>query len=185
MELLQLIDELLMDAVVNAEIRGGPPTLGAAMRHAVFPGGARIRPRLCLAVAMACGETRSATAEAAATAIELLHCASLVHDDLPCFDNAPLRRGLPSVHAQYGERIAILAGGSVHPVIKHSRPPQSGQMVMSMQNTRSSWHSWPSHGDLPMSWGHGQAVVVQGWYVQRHGGVPALAWMTSSGGACG
>ena len=113
MELLQLIDELLMDAVVNAEIRGGPPTLGAAMRHAVFPGGARIRPRLCLAVAMACGETRSATAEAAATAIELLHCASLVHDDLPCFDNAPLRRGLPSVHAQYGERIAILSGDAL------------------------------------------------------------------------
>ncbi len=113
MELLQLIDELLMDAVVNAEIRGGPPTLGAAMRHAVFPGGARIRPRLCIAVAMACGETRSATAEAAATAIELLHCASLVHDDLPCFDNAPLRRGLPSVHAQFGERIAILAGDAL------------------------------------------------------------------------
>lgn len=114
MELLQLIDELLMDAVVNAEIRGGPPTLGAAMRHAVFPGGARIRPRLCLAVAMACGETaRNATAEAAATAIELLHCASLVHDDLPCFDNAPLRRGLPSVHAQFGERIAILAGDAL------------------------------------------------------------------------
>lgn len=113
MELLPLIDELLMDAVVNAEIRGGPPTLGAAMRHAVFPGGARIRPRLCMAVNLACGEPLNATAEAAATAIELLHCASLVHDDLPCFDNAPLRRGLPSVHAQYGERIAVLAGDAL------------------------------------------------------------------------
>ena len=65
-----------------------PPGLMAAVRHAVFPGGARIRPRLCLAVARACGEDDPAAADAAAAAIELLHCASLVHDDLPCFDDA-------------------------------------------------------------------------------------------------
>ena len=60
-----------------------------------FPRGARIRPRLCLAVAGACGDDDPASAEAAAAAIELLHCASLVHDDLPCFDDAdPPRQGL-------------------------------------------------------------------------------------------
>jgi geranylgeranyl diphosphate synthase type II len=55
----------------------------------VFPGGARIRPQLCLAVANACGDDDPTLADAAAVAIELLHCASLVHDDLPCFDDAP------------------------------------------------------------------------------------------------
>jgi geranylgeranyl diphosphate synthase type II len=79
----------------------------------VFPGGARIRPRLCLAVASACGEDDPAIAEAAAASIELLHCASLVHDDLPCFDNAPLRRGKPSVHLAFEERIAVLAGDAL------------------------------------------------------------------------
>lgn len=88
----------------------GPPALAAAMRYAVFPGGARIRPRLCLAVAMACGDDQPATADCAAAAIELLHCASLVHDDLPCFDDAELRRGKPSVHKAFGERLAVLAG---------------------------------------------------------------------------
>jgi len=91
----------------------GPPLLGAAMRHAVFPGGARVRPRLCLAVAYACGDDNPAAADAAACAIELLHCASLVHDDLPCFDDAAIRRGRPSVHAAYGAPLAVLAGDAL------------------------------------------------------------------------
>jgi geranylgeranyl diphosphate synthase type II len=80
------------------------------MRHAVFPKGARIRPRLTLAVAAACGDDQPRLASAAAAAIELLHCASLVHDDLPCFDDADTRRGRPSVHRAYGEPLAVLAG---------------------------------------------------------------------------
>jgi geranylgeranyl diphosphate synthase type II len=80
------------------------------MRHAVFPGGARIRPILCLSVARACGDGDPALSDAAAAAIELLHCASLVHDDLPCFDDAATRRGQPSVHAAFGERLAVLSG---------------------------------------------------------------------------
>jgi len=83
------------------------------MRHAVFPRGARIRPRLCLAVAMACGDTRPSSSTAAAAAIELLHCASLVHDDLPCFDDADTRRGLPSVHRAFGESLAVLTGDAL------------------------------------------------------------------------
>ena len=83
------------------------------MRHAVFPRGARIRPRLCLAVAAACGEDAPAVTEAAAAAIELLHCASLVHDDLPCFDNADTRRGRPTVHRGFGEPLAVLAGDAL------------------------------------------------------------------------
>lgn len=91
-----------------------PPRLAAAMRHAVFPGGARFRPRLLLAVSQACsgGATAASAdaAEAAAVAVELVHCASLVHDDLPCFDNAPIRRGRMSVHAKYGDALAVLVG---------------------------------------------------------------------------
>jgi geranylgeranyl diphosphate synthase type II len=83
------------------------------MRHAVFPRGARIRSRLCLAVAAACGEDDPAAADGAAAAIEFMHCASLVHDDLPCFDNADTRRGRPSVHRAYGEPLAVLAGDAL------------------------------------------------------------------------
>src|ERR1700761_1050921 len=91
----------------------GPPLLAAAMRHAVFPRGARIRARLCLAVAAACGEDDEAAADGAAAAIEFMHCASVVHDDLPCFDNAEMRRGRPSVHRAYGEPLAVLAGDAL------------------------------------------------------------------------
>ena len=104
------IEHALHAAVASGESPGCPPRLAAAMRHAVFPGGARIRPQLCMAVARACGDSDPALSDAAAAAIELLHCASLVHDDLPCFDNAPTRRGQASVHSAFGERLAVLAG---------------------------------------------------------------------------
>src|SRR5262249_58610889 len=90
-----------------------PRRLSAAMRGAVFPKGARVRPRLCHAVASACGDDEPRATEAAGAAIELLHCASLVHDDLPCFDDAALRRGRPSVHAAFGEPLAVLAGDAL------------------------------------------------------------------------
>lgn len=90
-----------------------PAKLAGAMRHAVFPGGARVRPRLCLAVSHACGNGDPAAAEAAATAIELLHCASLVHDDMPVFDDARTRRGQLSVHAKFGSPIALLTGDAL------------------------------------------------------------------------
>lgn len=92
---------------------GHPPRLAAAMQHAVFPGGARIRPKLVLAVAQACGEDDPALTDGVSAAIELLHCASLVHDDLPCFDAAETRRGRPSVHRAFGERLAVLAGDAL------------------------------------------------------------------------
>jgi len=107
------IEQALAASVATAEAAGSPPRLAAAIRHAVFPGGARIRPRLCLAVARACGDDRPGVAAAAAASIELLHCASLVHDDLPCFDDAPIRRGKPSVHRAFGERLAVLTGDAL------------------------------------------------------------------------
>jgi geranylgeranyl diphosphate synthase type II len=68
---------------------------------------------LTLAVAHACGDDDPELADAAASAIELLHCASLAHDDLPCFDDADVRRGRPSVHAAFGAPIALLAGDAL------------------------------------------------------------------------
>lgn len=103
------IEAALSSAVLYAA-EGAPPKLSEAFRYAVFPGGARIRPRLCAAVAAACGEDLPELTDAAAAALELLHCASLVHDDLPCFDDADLRRGRPAVHRVFGEAIGVLVG---------------------------------------------------------------------------
>ena len=107
------IEGALEAAVTRTMAENGPPLLSAAIRHAVFPGGARVRPRLALAVAQACGGDDPALADAAACAIEMLHCASLVHDDLPCFDNADIRRGRASVHAVFGAPLAVLAGDAL------------------------------------------------------------------------
>ena len=107
------IEQALDGAIQRAETRGAPPRLAAAMRHAVWPGGARIRPHLCLAVSLACGDRHPLLADGAAAALELMHCASLVHDDLPCFDDASTRRGQPAVHVVYGERLAVLAGDAL------------------------------------------------------------------------
>ena len=83
--------------------------LHAAMRYGVFPGGKRIRPMLVLAVTEAlAGNLEDALP--AASALELLHCYTLIHDDLPCMDNDTMRRGLPTCHIRYGEATALLAG---------------------------------------------------------------------------
>ena len=110
---MKRIEKGLHQALAIAESKTAPQNLQKALHHSVFPGGARIRPQLCLAVAAACGDDDPGLSTAAAGAIELLHCASLVHDDLPCFDNAMTRRGRPSVHAAFGERIAVLAGDAL------------------------------------------------------------------------
>jgi geranylgeranyl diphosphate synthase type II len=111
--LIGQLEGSIQHILADATQPGCPARLAQAMRHAVFPGGARLRPRLCLAVALACEAPNPPSAMAAASSIELLHCASLVHDDLPCFDDANLRRGKPSVHRAYGERIAVLTGDAL------------------------------------------------------------------------
>ena len=107
------IEDALHSAVSRADAPSTPPKLAKAIHHAVFPGGARVRPQLCLAVAGACGDDAPTVADASAASIELLHCASLVHDDLPCFDDADTRRGRPSVHCAYGEALAVLTGDAL------------------------------------------------------------------------
>ena len=113
MDLTQRLELALSGAFALVNGPDAPPRLKAAMHHAVFPGGGRIRPRLTLAVARACGDEASELADACACAIELLHCASLCHDDLPCFDDAAVRRARPSVHAAFGPELAVLAGDAL------------------------------------------------------------------------
>jgi geranylgeranyl diphosphate synthase type II len=113
MDAMTRIERSLVAALARTHGPRAPPRLAEAMRYAVFPRGARIRARLCLSVAAACGDDEPAAADAAAASIELLHCASLVHDDLPCFDDAATRRGKPSVHRAFGEPLAVLAGDAL------------------------------------------------------------------------
>ncbi|MBP8150052.1 MAG: polyprenyl synthetase family protein [Limnohabitans sp.] len=91
-----------------------PADLGLAMRYAVLDGGKRLRPLLVQATAEAVGvSTDSAASLRAACALELIHAYSLVHDDMPCMDNDVLRRGKPTVHVQFGEAQALLAGDAL------------------------------------------------------------------------
>ena len=113
MQTSERIEQALHRVVSRAQGAGAPSLLASAIGYAVFPGGHRIRPRLCLAVAQSCGDGDPTAADAAAASIELLHCASLVHDDLPCFDDAGLRRGKASVHVEFGSPIAVLTGDAL------------------------------------------------------------------------
>ncbi len=110
--------ERRIEAAIQAALKLGqgpdaPARLAQALPYAVLPGGARIRPTILMSVAMACGDDRPALADAACAALELIHCASLVHDDLPAFDDADTRRGKATVHRAYSEPLAVLAGDSL------------------------------------------------------------------------
>jgi len=104
------IERALERALTRATPELMPRRLGNALRDAIFPGGARLRPHLCLIAAVANGDPRPSLTARACAAVELIHCASLVHDDLPCFDDAEIRRGRPSIQHAYGEAAAVLVG---------------------------------------------------------------------------
>lgn len=83
-----------------------------SMRYSLLAGGKRIRGALCLAFCELCGGTAAQAVEFAA-ALEMVHCYSLIHDDLPCMDNDDFRRGKPTNHRVYGEAKAVLAGDAL------------------------------------------------------------------------
>jgi farnesyl diphosphate synthase len=89
-----------------------PANLGEVMRYGVLDGGKRLRPLLVLAAAQAV-EGNTEAALRAACSVELIHAYSLIHDDMPCMDNDVLRRNKPTVHVQYGEASALLAGDAM------------------------------------------------------------------------
>ncbi|WP_349365064.1 MAG: polyprenyl synthetase family protein [Roseitalea porphyridii] len=164
MDMQKRIERALETALKHTTAGGQPPKIAAALRYAIFPGGARVRPRLCLAVAMACGDDNPQAADAAATAIEFLHCASLVHDDMPCFDNADTRRGKPSVHAAYSEPLALLAGDALIiaafetiarecVAIPHLIAPLTGTVAraVGMPHGLVAGQAWESEDDIPLA----------------------------------
>ncbi|XP_010487253.1 PREDICTED: geranylgeranyl pyrophosphate synthase 11, chloroplastic [Camelina sativa] len=89
-----------------------PLTIQEAVRYSLLAGGKRVRPLLCIAACELVGGDE-ATAMSAACAVEMIHTSSLIHDDLPCMDNADLRRGKPTSHKVFGEDMAVLAGDAL------------------------------------------------------------------------
>ncbi len=114
-----------------------PAGLGAAMRYAVLDGGKRLRPLLVLGSAEAFGiDAGNHSHEAglrAACAVELIHAYSLVHDDMPCMDNDVLRRGKPTVHVQFGEAQALLAGDALQALAFELLTPDDGCVSAGVQ----------------------------------------------------
>ena len=104
----QLLDRLLSATPAEGEI-ARPPRITEAMRYSGLGGGKRLRPFLTVETAALFGVKREHALMAGA-AIELVHCYSLVHDDLPAMDDDDLRRGRPTAHKKFDEATAILAG---------------------------------------------------------------------------
>ena len=137
-----------LDAWVNADAapgvnHGAPAALVAAMRYAVLDGGKRLRPLLVLAAHEAVAgaqqpaglATGLSAALRAACAVELIHAYSLVHDDMPCMDNDVLRRGKPTVHVQFGEAQALLAGDALQAFAFELLTPEGDALSPATQAT--------------------------------------------------
>jgi geranylgeranyl diphosphate synthase type II len=107
-DLRELVEQYLETLELDPDLGG----LRVALRYALEPGGKRVRPVLCLAVAEAAGAD-VVSALPAAAALELVHAFSLVHDDLPALDDDDERRGRPSLHVAFGEGVALLAGDAL------------------------------------------------------------------------
>ncbi|MGZ4358191.1 MAG: polyprenyl synthetase family protein [Gaiellaceae bacterium] len=107
-ELRELVEQAIDELELMPELGGQ----AESMRYALAGGGKRVRPVLCLATAEAAG-VGAERALPAAVSLELVHTFSLVHDDLPSLDDDALRRGRPTVHVQFDEAIAVLAGDAL------------------------------------------------------------------------
>jgi farnesyl diphosphate synthase len=121
---------------------GAPAQLVEAMRYAVLDGGKRLRPLLVMAAFEAVAKPEgseavlcegSEAALRAACAVELIHAYSLVHDDMPCMDNDVLRRGKPTVHVQFGEASALLAGDALQALAFELLTPMDGTVDPAVQ----------------------------------------------------
>jgi farnesyl diphosphate synthase len=114
-----------------------PAGLGEAMRYGVLDGGKRLRALLVMAAAQAAGATQTPAGQdaalRAACAVELIHAYSLVHDDMPCMDNDVLRRGKPTVHVQFGEAQAMLAGDALQALAFEVLTPDACQADLVMR----------------------------------------------------
>ena len=108
------VEESLRGALEDL-LPGVPPDYRPAIRHGVLSGGKRLRPILCVTAYRAAGGTGEGI-YALAASLELIHAYSLMHDDLPCMDDADLRRGEPTTHKLHGERATMVAGALLIPL---------------------------------------------------------------------
>ncbi|KAB0653735.1 (2E,6E)-farnesyl diphosphate synthase [Acinetobacter bohemicus] len=108
--LTQAQQRIQQDLLTALDAFSIPEPLKGAVHHTVMLGGKRIRPALCYATAAIKSNAHFAAVRRAAVAIEMIHCYSLAHDDLPCMDNDLLRRGQPTCHVAFGEDTALLVG---------------------------------------------------------------------------
>lgn len=118
-----------------------PQRLHEAMRYAALGGGKRVRALLSYAAAHLAGASNT-SADAAATAVELIHAFSLVHDDMPCMDDDDLRRGKPSCHKQYDDATALLVGDALQSLafemLANNAAPQALKQVRMLAEATGS-----------------------------------------------
>jgi len=104
-----------VNSVLESLLPGDQSILTRAIRYSVLNGGKRLRP-LLVYLSSELGNSTSEAQDLVSCAVELIHCYSLIHDDLPSMDDDSLRRGLPTCHKKFGEAIAILAGDALQPM---------------------------------------------------------------------
>lgn len=143
------IESVLSDFLPPSDVR--PERLHEAMRYAVLGGGKRVRAGLVYAAGQACQSSVSTVAvqaslDRAAAAVEIIHAYSLVHDDLPCMDDDVLRRGRPTVHVQFDEATAMLAGDALQPLAFELLAEMPISPALAIQATRALAHAAGSHG---------------------------------------
>lgn len=137
-----LVEKRLETLMPFADMR--PENLHEAMRYSVLGGGKRLRPLLTVAAYNAAGGRADTQSKAldGGCAIELLHCYSLVHDDLPAMDNDSMRRNRLTTHKAFGETLAILVGDALQAlafrVIAEAGGDKAGRVVMELANAAGS-----------------------------------------------
>ena len=136
-ELLKLCSSRL-EGIFSQYLRDTPaPQLKTAMEYTLFNGGKRLRPLLIYATGYTFGAPWE-NIDIPASAVELIHTYSLIHDDLPCMDNANLRRGKPACHKAFGEGMAVLTGDALHTlamqiIASHPAPLKAEKRVHMMK----------------------------------------------------
>ena len=160
---MERISGCLESALPAADVQ--PERLHQAMRYAVLNGGKRIRPLLVYASGECLGVSPDKL-DAAATAIELIHAFSLVHDDLPAMDDDDLRRGLPTVHRKFDEATAILAADALQPVafevLAESRSISAEQSVLLVRRIAAAC------GSLGMTGGQSIDLAAEGEHLSEN-----------------
>ena len=136
-EVEQALDNWVSTQAPAGLAHAAPVELVHAMRYAVLDGGKRLRPLLVLATFEALSPVDKSPGQSAALraacAVELIHAYSLVHDDMPCMDNDVLRRGKPTVHVQFGQASALLAGDALQALAFEILTPSDGSVAADTQ----------------------------------------------------